>query len=735
VNTKRFELALDRLQSSDWAPLERIASVFLASEFDNLRTVASSSGDGGRDAELFSPLNEPKVVAQYSVAKDWKAKINATVRRLKDTFPDTLYLIYVTNQQIGADADELRKSLRTKHGISLDVRDKNWFCERVNDSLPRQVAAEELACAFVDPYLSTYGVTHHVSTELNSPEAIAALTFLGLQWQDDAREKGLTKLAFEALVRSALIGSDTEHRVTKDELCARIEKILPRHEPAELRVYVDSAIRRLGKGAIKSWPGEEYCLAHDEVLRFNEFRAANALVETELMKSINLIAKILLTARKIPFEHGSELTQRLRIVTDTVLFERSQSFAMAVQTGALAALADADFNTTIINELSKSSLPKLPNVDWLSVFQLGIREILLSEDLSIQSYLRSLADSYTLMAFLQQTPDVQRAVEKMFSHGNLWLDTTVLLPLIADTLLSEGESKGRFTRMIDTALDVGLKLFVTPGVIEEVERHMNRALTCSRMPFSQWQGAIPYLFERYISSGRSVHSFSAWLDNFRGDARPIEDLTEYLHETFGVDTRSLESESMSASTELRSALQSIWLERYERRQERYASPLDDMAISRLVSHDVECYAGVVSLRTQERASPFGYSAWWLTVDRQTFDLKHRLRSMMTETPPDSPVMSADFLVNYLAIGPLRRKVSKGDESHLPMLMILGNASQLTPELMAEAGVLRDQFKNLPERLIRRQVRDGLDRAKASIGPIASQGMEAIDEVIAAQATA
>lgn len=191
---------------------------------------------------------------------------------------------------------------------------------------------------------------------------------------------------------------------------------------------------------------------------------------------------------------------------------------------------------------------------------------------------------------------------------------------------------------------------------------------------------------------------------------------------------------MNASSELRSALQSIWLERYERRQERYASPLDDMAISRLVSHDVECYAGVVSLRTQERASPFGYSAWWLTVDRQTFDLKHRLRSMMTETPPDSPVMSADFLVNYLAIGPLRRKVSKVDESHLPMLMILGNASQLTPELMAEAGVLRERFKNLPERLVRRQVRDGLDRAKASIGPIANQGMEAIDEVIATQET-
>ncbi|MFJ2480658.1 hypothetical protein ACIOWE_10310 [Pseudomonas sp. NPDC087598] len=729
MKTKRFELALDRLQSADWAAFERLASTFLAAEFDELRTVASPSGDGGRDSELFAPVEDPKVLSQYSVSKDWRAKVNATVRRLKDTFPDALVLMYVTNQQIGADADDLKKTFRTKHGLSLDIRDKSWFCERVNESQSRQIAAEELAHAIVDPYLASYEVTPHVSAELNTPEAIAALTFLGLQWQDDVREKGLTKLAFEAMVRSALIGTSSDNRISKAELYSRIEKVFPRHKTEELRIHVDTAISRLGKGAIKSWPGGEYCLSHIEVVRFKEFMAANALAETELMESIKSITKLLTSVRGIPLQYESELSRLLRAVMDAVLFERSQSFALAVQTGSLGALADADFKSTIISELAKSTLHKEPQIDWLSVVQLGVRELLLSEEPPIQAYLRSLADSYTLMAFLQQTPDVQRAVEKMFSHGTLWLDTTVVLPLISDTLLSSEDSRGRFTRMIDTALDVGLKLFVTPGVIEEIERHMNRSLTCARMPSAQWQGAIPYLLERFVSSGRSIGSFTDWLSNFRGDSRPTQDLSEYLHETFGIETLGLEEESRQASTELRSALQKIWLERYERRQEKYGVSLDDMAISRLVSHDIECYTGVVQKRIQERASPFGYSAWWLTVDRQTFDLKNRLRSMMNEPPPDSPVMSADFLVNYLAIGPLRRKVNKTDESHLPLLMILGNASQLTPELIAEAGTIREQFKDLPERLIRRHVRDGLDRAKASIGPIANQGMDAIEDLI------
>jgi len=725
--TNRLQLALENLSSSDWAKLEKIASVFLAAEFDTLRTVASPSGDDGRDAELFSPNGEPKVVAQYSVAVDWRAKINATVRRLKTTIPEAIVLIYVTNHQIGADADELKRTLRTKHGLTLDIRDRSWFCDRVLKSQAAKVAAEELATAIVEPLLFKAGVGPHAQAELSSPEAIAAVTYLGLQWQDDVRDKGLTRLAFEALVRSALVETDSEHRITSDELHARVSKLLPGHSAEQLTSHIGGAIRRLGKSAIKQWPGNEFCLSHDEVQKFNGFRVANALAESELVSAVERISSLLLTARAAPQTQLVEFSRVLRLTTDAILFERSQAFAMAVHSGALAALADSDFRSTLISELAKSTLPKLPNVDWLAALQVGVRELLISDDSAIQAYLRSLADSYTLLAFLRHTPDVQAAVEKMFSSGALWLDATVVLPLIADTLVTGEEGKGRFSRMIEAALDAGLKLYVTPGIVEEVERHMNRAQTCARLAFGQWQGSIPYLLERYVSSGRSPSSFPSWLENFRGEARPLQDIADYLRDEFSIAERSLEKESASTSEDLRYALQRIWHERYARRSERYGTPLDEMAVTRLVSHDVECYTGVVHLRSQERSAPFGYSAWWLTVDKQTFDLKNRLRAIMSEAPPDSPVMSADFLVNYLAFGPLRRRVTKSAEAHLPLLMVLGSAAQLTPELMVEAEIVRNQLKDLPERVIRREVRDRLDRARASIGPIANMGMDEVEE--------
>ena len=724
--TNRLQLALERLQPSDWHRFEKLASAFLASEFDDLRTTASPSGDQGRDSELFTPTAEPKVLLQYSVSADWARKIQHTVRRIQETFPGAIVLVFVSNQVIGAAADPIRRKVRQDHGLSLDVRDRSWFVERVLGSPAREKAAEELAQAIVDPFLASAGVSSYAPSNLSSPEAIAAITFLGLQWRDDVREKGLTKLAFEALVRAVLANTDSEHRMARASVRDGVCRLLPGHSHPQVHGFVDSALRRLTKRAIRHWQKQdEFCLTHEEKLRVNDFKTQAALGETELLASISAISTAILSTREVSDTQGAALTRCIRAATDAVLLERSQAFAIAVQTGSLSALAEADFSEVLLAEASKASLPKIQGVDWLDVLKAGVREVLLSEEPAIQAHMRSLADAYTLLAFLRQTPDVQGAVEKMFSHGQVWLDASVILPLLAEPL-ADGPS-GRFTRMFEAARDAGLELFVTPGAIEEIERHMNRALTCARMDHGHWLGPVPYLLERYVASGRSLAAFHNWLETFRGDVRPEQDIGDYLQDQFGIATRSLEAERDAAPPELRHALQALWHDAHRRRRERQAVPLDEMVITRLVEHDVECYCGVTQLRTRERASPFGYSAWWLTVDRQAFDLKPRLRNAMAAEPPDSPVLSADFMVNYLAFGPVRRKVGKAKEAHLPLMMELGTAGYLTPELLAEAEKLRQELKELPDRVVRRRIRDHLDRARRRLGPIAKAGVGDLDD--------
>jgi hypothetical protein len=727
MTSRRLELALKNLESGDWSRFERLASTFLVSEFKDLRTVASPSGDDGRDAELFSPSGEPTVVMQYSITPKWEKKIRATVARLKITKPEVLMLIYVSNQVIGANWDDLKTELRVNEGLSLDIRDRTWFVERTFSTVSRQTAAEELAAAIVNPLLKTAGVGPYVQAEMSSPEALAAVTFLGLQWQDEVREKGLTKLAFEALIRAVLINTNSENRIHRKEIHASVAALLPDHPKIQISTLVDGALGRMLKNPVKAWPNDEFCLGFEELKRLDNFRVEAALAERNLLTAVEVIAGRQTTMLSAP--EAEKFSVCLRTALDAVLLERSQTFAMAVYSGTLSQLANDDFTGSIAPVLTESKLKKIPGTDWLSLLRASVREILISDDVSIQAYMRSLSDAYTLMAFLKQTPDVQSAVGKMFSHGQLWLDTTVILPLISDSLVTSDEERGRFSRMIEAARDSGLKLYVTSGVIEEIERHMNRSVTCVRLGFSQWQGSIPYLLERYLANGRAISSFPTWLETFRGESRPVQDLANYLGETFGIKLRSLEAERDASSPELRNALQQIWYERYEHRREMYGTPLDEMAVTRLVNHDVECYTGVVQLRSKENASPFGYSAWWLTVDRQTFDLKSRLRLLMNEPPPDSPVMSADFLVNYLVFGPMRGRVSKAKESHLPLLMVLGGATKLTPEIIAEAENLRAKLAGAPERVIRRQVRDHLDRARARIGVIANLGMDEDDAIL------
>ncbi len=727
--TNRLQLALERLKPSDWHNFEKLASAFLAFEFDDLRTTASPSGDDGRDSELFSPAGDPSVLLQYSVRRDWGRKIRQTLKRIQKTFPCAHVLVFASNQEIGASGDSLKREARKKYAVSLDLRDRNWFVERVLGSAPREKAAEELSCAIVDPYLAAAGVTSYAPSDLSSPEAIAAVTFLGLQWRDDLREKGLTKLAFEALVRAVLLDTDSANRMSRDSIREGVSKLLRGHPKEQVHRLTDSALKRLTKRAIRHWQKEDgFCLTHEEKLRVNDFKVEASLAEGKLLSAIRSMSAAILDPHPEVTGKEAAFTECIRSATEAVLLERSQSFAMSVQTGTSMTLLDTESSSAPLAKIiADSSLQKTRGIAWLDLLRSGVQDVLLSDKPEVQVYLRSLADAYTLMAFLRQTPDVQGAVEKMFSHGRIWLDTSVVLPLLAEPLIES--EPGRFTKMIQAARDVGLQLFVTSGVIEEIERHMNRARTCLQVGEQGWVGAVPYLLKQYVSSGRPQAAFGKWLENFCGHARPEQDISEFLHDEFDIATRGLKEESEAVGSELRHALQGIWYSMQQNRRDKFNLPHDDVALTRLVEHDVECYCGVTQLRRKERASPFGYSAWWLTIDRKAFNLKDRLRNTMNAEPPDSPVLSADFMVNYLAFGPLRRRVGKAKEAHLPLTMELGTARYLTPELLHEAEKLREELRDLPERVVRRRIRDHLDRARRRVGSIARSGLDELDDEI------
>jgi hypothetical protein len=731
MQSDRFRLALRELKPSDWERFEQLASVFLAADFTSLRTLAAPSGDSGRDGALFAPTGQTHVAIQYSVAEDWKKKIRATVKRLEDGFTDIRILIYVTNQRIGADADSLKSELLIDKGLVLDVRDANWFLERSDADDARSGAAEKLATVIVDPLLAREGVKH-AGQALTNGESRAGLLYLTLQWEDDSREKGLTKLSYEALVKAALRDTTSERRIPRTAVQDAVASMIPTQGRQVVNQHVDSALARMTKRLIRRWQKEdEFCLTFDEQQRLQGRLVSLRLAVDEFDAAVNeTLGDQAVALGYDRAEVCTALGGTARELIEKVLLARGELFAQAVVTGDLSGLDVRSVRDDVVAHIGEHGTGGIKG-DVVQLLTSTVERVILEGPEGTQRYVRRFADSYTLLAFMRETPDVQDAVTKMFSHGEIWLDTTILLPLMAETLL-EAEQR-RFADLMRAATESGLELRVTSGVLEEVERHINRCRACINTAAAKWIGRIPFLLSSFLSAGQPPSGFDYWIETFAGRARPLDDIADYFKDTFGVVLKDLEEDADKASPELRGAVQEVWHAAHERRRGTGGIEIDAITLQRLVAHDVENYVGVIQRRATERASPLGYNSWFLSLDPTAFAVRQVLRDQLKERTPDSPVLSADFLANYLALGPARRRLSKEAEQKLPVL--LRGLDDLPQELLELAEKARAAAAGLADRLIVRRVRDELDKAKRRQGTIAKEGIRGVETRIREQLAA
>ncbi len=244
------------------------------------------------------------------------------------------------------------------------------------------------------------------------------------------------------------------------------------------------------------------------------------------------------------------------------------------------------------------------------------------------------------------------------------------------------------------------------------------------MHHSQWTGSIPFLADAYLRSERDPSRFGSWKETFVGIERPEDDIADFLEEFFAVKRRSFEEEVMEANDEIRTAVQEAWYSVHAKWRE-----LDEISIDRLVRHDVENYLGVMELRRKESVSALGYSAWWLTLDRFAGHVNNKIRGILGSRTPAAPVMSADFLVNYLTIGPIRSRVPKDVEATLPIALDMGSFAELPSDLLDEAERIRREAGDLSEHIVRRRVRDCLDSAKRRPGHMTREGIQTVlDEI-------
>jgi hypothetical protein len=248
-------------------------------------------------------------------------------------------------------------------------------------------------------------------------------------------------------------------------------------------------------------------------------------------------------------------------------------------------------------------------------------------------------------------------------------------------------------------------------------------------------GPEPFLLSCYRLSGREPGEFERWLETFCGASRPEDDIVDYLADFFGIEVSNLEEYANLADGTLRAMVSEIWHEARDERDRKAAAlgvpPTDPGIRARLVAHDVENYVGVVQRRQRrrERRSAFGYKTWWLTLDRTAFRVHKELADRLDSRPPASPAISPDFMLNYLAVGPVRARLRRRTEEALPLMLNMSVLDAVPPALVDLADTLRKELVDLPPYVVRRKIRDTLDEARVLLGAQAAAGEQGLSDEV------
>jgi hypothetical protein len=300
------------------------------------------------------------------------------------------------------------------------------------------------------------------------------------------------------------------------------------------------------------------------------------------------------------------------------------------------------------------------------------------------------------------------------------LDTSAILPAFVETALAPEERQ--YTNLLQAARSAGMELFVTNGVINELDTHLARSVTCSRM-VSRWRGDLPFVYQHWLESLQGKGSFEAFVAHFVG-ANPLADLEDFLSTQFGIAKIELGDLSREVGLPTVGAVTEIWR---ARKQRRHQDHVDEMNVDIRVNHDVEMYLGVLGMRTTEKPDIYGYEAWLVTIDGTAFKLPE-LAAVEGIDLPRSPAMHPNFLSNLLGIGPSRTAIQPSLKRLLPVAIDIHQHGWGIPALAEAATEVRSRYAGEPEYFIRRKLREAMDALKATQRAI-DQGAVGPDDLI------
>jgi|GEM_PF-5735255 len=709
IETDRIKLALEQMRSVDGQLFESFANESLAGEYPALRPIAGLH-DEGRDAFLFKPDDEPSTFVQHSVTKEFETKINDTVATLKKNGHKVTILIYCSPHSINRteSVKELKKKFR-KEGITIDIRDREDFIARANETGSAKAAAEKLAKIKVDPLLAESLVSKSSTLLLTSAQEAAILAYFQISFYGEESEKSATRLALESLVMWALRQATPEDPLSRTALYAEVARFCPGTDKALLAERIDGILERWKRKKVKHHvKTDAFTLEHSlrEAIR-TRFEAL-AVELTAIKEAAKALAEGAIKELKIDYPvDAAAVGADAFSICQAYLYQQSMAAAMALTGLAFfpsdsATLLDISENTFQAKraELRCASLTLEKFLDCVPV---TAQRILESPNPAIKRQLTRIADAYCLLFALRQVADIQDALRRFAGGLCILLDTSILVPCLCE--LHRPKEEKRMTNLLDYVRQLGATLYVTDECLTELVHTI-------RTSENVYEGHVRYgnttahseLATEYLKNARhKFPSYAAFVHQFVG-SQPEQDLRLLVSEEFKFTFEEFKQERTQISLTELSDIFAVWKARRVRRPEEDESVLDG-----LIHNDVRSLLLTSVLRSTQQSADIKYRQkwWWLTRDRNAYAVDGSRRK------PGEPsvCISPEFLFRYMTMLPSKSGLER--EKLAPMAIEVASLGFVPEEVTAQVSKAVSDTTTMRPYMRIRKIREGLKKVMSA----------------------
>ena len=663
IKIDAFKYALSILDDG-WI-FESFAQSFLSAIFNYEFLPVGGSKDKGIDGlgHTFQRKGFIKQVYQLSTEKDCIGKIKRSIETLKTNNIKYDVITYVTNRDI-KKKDSIIDEIMDNENVHLKIYDLGWFVANVLST----EGTKNAYLTYIKANLHEYNVPQKSFVISGMETDSRIFVFLRQQLETKGNDFKIDDLLADSLILYALEGTDPEEKIFKtDQEIKQSIKDFVKFDPKLLENTINKRLKDLSKNPrkIRHHKEEGYCLPYDTRLEITQRNLADSEMQRIFYEQTEELIK------KYLKESGTiirDVTQLIDEIIHKIFYQQGLEFSNFILHGDSKKVIDKDLQSTINLTVDESNVIEKNKEVVKTALQISIREIVYNGTLEQRRYFKSLSNTYMMMFLLQWNPQVALYFEQMSAKLRIYVCTSIIIPALSEYYL-ENENK-RHWNLLKASQSVGIKLFITDPIIDElvshfkmVKRKYENIFKSNEEVYLMSELETLYIDEIMIrayfhaKARKKVQRFDDFLDNFCDPSiiNVKEEFINYLKDEFGIEYKN--------DTVIRNSINPVEIENLTNKLVKLAKPhLKAKADSEII---LSIFKEREINNEISNTGIFGYRTWWLSKDTSTF---RAVNNIFKNKYTVSCYMRPDFLYNHIALAPKKGEIDVMYKQVFPSLI-------------------------------------------------------------------